>query len=124
MRFNDVVIRYGGEEFVILMPDTYKEGAIGFGERIQDALRERIFDRKEKRIKLKVRYGHFRIPRRRDMIPPAGLLDSADKALREAKEQGGREAFSFQNVSGREIKDIIKTAARIMLRSLKSGLPI
>lgn len=121
MRFNDVVIRYGGEEFVILMPDTYKEGAIGFGGRIQDALRDRIFDRKEKRIKLKVSMGISGFPED-DMDSPAGLLDAADKALREAKEQGGGRLFSFQNVSGREIKDIIKDGGKDNVKKLKIRL--
>jgi diguanylate cyclase (GGDEF)-like protein len=39
-RFVDVIGRYGGEEFVILLPGTDMQGAYGFGER----LRQAVFD--------------------------------------------------------------------------------
>lgn len=39
MRDTDVLARWGGEEFVALLPDTPKQGAIEFGNRLRDAVR-------------------------------------------------------------------------------------
>src|SRR5690606_1688375 len=38
MRDSDVAGRYGGEEFVILLPDTEKQGAMIFAERLRRSI--------------------------------------------------------------------------------------
>src|SRR3990167_6509369 len=88
-RSNDILVRYGGEEFVILMPDTYKEGALTFGERLLNMLRERVLDRAGKRIRLKISMGLSSFPED-DIGSTSELLDAANKTLNEAKEQIGR----------------------------------
>ena len=121
VRSNDIVVRYGGEEFAMLMPDTYKNGAAMFGQRILEALKERIFDRKGKRIKLKISMGLASYPED-GMENHHGLLDAMDKALREAKEKGGNILFSFQSISGKEIKDIVKDGGEENVEKLKERL--
>jgi diguanylate cyclase (GGDEF)-like protein len=39
IRAGDTLVRYGGEEFVILAPDTDQEGALDLAERVGQALR-------------------------------------------------------------------------------------
>jgi len=39
-RSNDIIARLGGEEFVLLLPDTTEEGALVFAERIKNELSE------------------------------------------------------------------------------------
>jgi len=120
-RSNDILVRYGGEEFVILMPDTYKEGALTFGERLLNMLRERVLDRAGKRIRLKISMGLSSFPED-DIGSSSELLDAADKTLNEAKEQGGNRLLAFKNVSGREIKDIIKDGGKENVEKLKRKL--
>ncbi len=43
VREEDVVSRYGGDEFVIVLPDTDAEGALAVAERIRSALRDHRF---------------------------------------------------------------------------------
>jgi diguanylate cyclase (GGDEF)-like protein len=43
VREEDVVSRYGGDEFVIVLPDTDAEGALAVAERIRNALKEHRF---------------------------------------------------------------------------------
>lgn len=43
-RKSDIVFRYGGEEFVIILSNTYLEGAILLSERIRKAVESVNFD--------------------------------------------------------------------------------
>lgn len=121
VRSNDIVVRYGGEEFVVLMPDTFKQGAVAFGTRLLEAFKRHIFDPRGKKIRLKMSMGVSSFPE--DGIDvSSGLLDAGDKALREAKEHGGNSLVAFHNVSGREIKDIIRNGGKENVEKLKKRL--
>jgi len=39
-RVNDIVVRYGGEEFAVILPNTDKEGACSFAEKLLQNVRE------------------------------------------------------------------------------------
>ena len=43
VRASDVVCRYGGEEFLVLAPETNAEGALALGEKIRAAATARLF---------------------------------------------------------------------------------
>lgn len=121
VRSNDIVVRYGGEEFIILMPDTNKEGSIVFGERIISALKERTFDRKGKRIKLKISMGVASFPEN-EINVPSKLLDAVDKALHEAKERGGNVLVPYRLIGNREIKDIALEGGKESVEKMKEKL--
>ncbi len=42
VRETDIVVRYGGEEFVVVMPETNLEGACVFGERMRAKIEEEL----------------------------------------------------------------------------------
>jgi two-component system cell cycle response regulator len=44
VRQSDVAARYGGDEFVVLLPNTASQGALGMAERILAAIRQHDFD--------------------------------------------------------------------------------
>src|SRR5205085_11276592 len=44
LRGQDVVGRYGGEEFLVILPETDREGALMVAERIRRAVREHAFE--------------------------------------------------------------------------------
>ncbi len=88
VRANDILVRFGGEEFVILMPQTSKEDALRVSERIRKNVREQIplswskFPAKQITISAGI-----------SMYPDCGglkdhLIRCADKALYKAKIQG------------------------------------
>ena len=102
----DIVTRYGGEEFVIVLPDTNKNGAIIFAERLLDAIGKHSFGPEGKSVKLKTSIGISNFPEDgRDAVTASGLIDSADKALLKAKDVSEvqefiidfREKFSMAN---------------------------
>ena len=86
VRASDIVIRYGGEEFVILLTDTNKKGAAVFGERLSGTIGEHTFDPKGKKIRVKVSMGLASFPEDGASVDTVSkLLNSVDSALLDAK---------------------------------------
>lgn len=89
-RAQDLVCRYGGEEFVILLPETNQEGAQILAENIRQRIIELAiphapaFDNKPVSASLGVASG---LPANRD-VSPRQLLQEADSALYKAKHKG------------------------------------
>ena len=85
-RSSDVAYRYGGEEFVILAPETVLEEGLAFAERVRAAVEQRFADGSLARP-VTVSIGVAALPRHGPS--QAALLAAADVALYEAK-RGGR----------------------------------
>jgi len=89
VRDNDVVARYGGDEFVILMPDTAEKEARVVAERVLATVAEspyRLRDGSE--IALSASAGLAIYPA--DGRNPATLLAAADRSMYAVKRDGGR----------------------------------
>jgi two-component system cell cycle response regulator len=85
----DSVARYGGDEFVIAVPETGEAGAIAFAERLRDKIQGHPFDiGKGEPLKLTVSIGVADFPEAK-VETAEDLLDCADQALYRAK-AGGR----------------------------------
>lgn len=87
LRDTDYAGRYGGEEFVILLPGTDREGARILAERIRSEIKKKTFMDKKKSICLKVT-ASFGITEHRDGDDGKIILERADSALYKAKETG------------------------------------
>ncbi|MGM0518508.1 MAG: diguanylate cyclase [Campylobacterota bacterium] len=83
VRKSDMVGRWGGEEFLVIMPETNLENAIQIGEKIAKNLREYYFDFISRSITTSVGAGEFR---REDSIKT--LFARVDENLYRAKKQG------------------------------------
>src|SRR3546814_772737 len=57
LRDSDVAGRYGGEEFVVLLPDTDKQGAMTFAERLRHAVESREVQHEQHRIRFTISLG-------------------------------------------------------------------
>ncbi len=89
----DTVARYGGDEFVIAVPETGEAGAIAFAERLRDKIESHPFDiGKEAPLHLTVSIGVAGFPEPR-VESAEDLLECADRALYRAK-AGGRNLVS------------------------------
>jgi diguanylate cyclase (GGDEF)-like protein len=86
LRFTDVPARYGGDEFIVLLPETPAKGAIDVAERIRNAIATKPLDMDEKRIACTVSVGVACFPD--DGRNLDALAARADRALYLAKEQG------------------------------------
>jgi diguanylate cyclase (GGDEF)-like protein len=89
VRTSDVVARYSGEEFVLLLPETAKAGALALAARLRDAVAVAEIPGGRK---LSLSIGVACLPE--DAADPEGLLTAAEAALRGAKRGGpGRVHF-------------------------------
>jgi diguanylate cyclase (GGDEF)-like protein len=92
----DVVTRYGGEEFVVLLPNTHLAGALVVADRIATALRAAPFDAAGAGISVTASIGIALYPSR-GVHSKEALLRAADRALYRAKEEGRDRICVFQD---------------------------
>ena len=89
VRSSDVVARYSGEEFVLLLPETTKAGALTKAGRLRDAV---VGAEMPGSRRMSLSIGVACLPE--DAADPEGLLTAAEAALRGAKRGGpGRVHF-------------------------------
>jgi diguanylate cyclase (GGDEF)-like protein len=84
----DTAARLGGEEFVVLMPETALAAAIDAAERIRQAIAATVIEWRGSRIPVHASIGVSAAPER--VASTSSLIASADAALYQAK-AGGRD---------------------------------
>ena len=82
-RATDIVTRFGGEEFVVLMPDTDLKNATNVSERIREALAACAIEPLPKPVT-----ASFGVAELTPGEPGSALLRRADAALYQAKHSG------------------------------------
>lgn len=82
----DLIGRYGGEEFVIALPDTDRNSAIAVAERIRQEVENHKFRAYDETITMTISIGIATYPDNGDDVQM--LIDKADQALYKAKEEG------------------------------------
>ena len=86
IRHPDVVGRYGGEEFLILLPNTKSSAAAEQAGRLSKQIRETIMDVNEHSLKITISIGIAQLQTGVDTWET--LIKRADNALYEAKNSG------------------------------------
>lgn len=86
LREVDILAKYGGDEFVAILPRTDRQGAAILAERIRAAVEEHGFPGEGGRMKITSSMGIAEFPG--DGQSSRDLLEAADAALYEAKRSG------------------------------------
>jgi diguanylate cyclase (GGDEF)-like protein len=84
IRASDFVGRYGGEEFIVLLPDTDRDGALTSAEKLREAITKITVPGVERAITASL--GLAMLPQ--DAADAATLVRGADRALYTAKNNG------------------------------------
>jgi diguanylate cyclase (GGDEF)-like protein len=94
----DVAARFGGEEFVIIVPFTDEQGALNLAERIRNEAENSIIRYDNKKIKFTVSIGIFGNDNSHNTYNACDLdeaLKRADEALYEAKSTGRNSVVKY-----------------------------
>ena len=84
----DLVGRYGGDEFTVILPETDMEGAIALAQRLRAAVQEYPYRTSAGlAVPLRMSFGIATYPA--DASQPHELIGRADANLYESKQQGG-----------------------------------
>jgi diguanylate cyclase (GGDEF)-like protein len=81
----DIVGRFGGEEFIIIAPETEKEGAYKFADKIRQVIEKTKFMYKKTRIKITISAG---VAERKEVNSMEEIVKLADERLYKAKNSG------------------------------------
>jgi len=87
VRSVDTVGRYGGDEFVVLLPETAPHGATIFAERVRQRIQVMDFGTPDRPLSVTVSIGVASVPDPRATTPET-FLALADAALYRAKGDG------------------------------------
>jgi diguanylate cyclase (GGDEF)-like protein len=86
LRTADIAAKYGGDEFVIILPQTDRKGACTLAERIRGSVEAHSFPGEEEGIRITSSMGIAQFPD--DGEASRELLEAADAALYAAKRRG------------------------------------
>jgi diguanylate cyclase (GGDEF)-like protein len=98
VREDDLVVRWGGEEFLILSPRAGAEQAEQMAARVLNALAERPFPTAapDLRVTASIGYARFPLPPHAVEVPWEQAVNLADMALYTAKSQGRNQAVGIR----------------------------
>ena len=86
VRESDILARYGGDEFVVVLPETPASGALVIAERLRRAIEEhRFLEPQGVCARISASFGIATYPDH--ALSPEGLIQKADQAMYRVKER-------------------------------------
>ncbi|WP_040727011.1 GGDEF domain-containing protein [Thiomicrorhabdus sp. Kp2] len=98
LRDGDIVVRYGGEEFLMILQAANSKDAANVSERIRHQVQDTVFKDGEQQIPMTVSIGVCAYPEA-EVIDEVQLIDKADQALYQAKQTGRNKVVQYGQMS-------------------------
>lgn len=121
VREYDIVVRYGGEEFVIISPATDNTQGVTLAHRILDALTLYNFGNDKHTVKLKLSLAVASYPEDH-VLKGIELVELTEKILSKAKESGGNRVYSSSDLIKDKGDALIVSKANTEARFLKDKI--
>jgi diguanylate cyclase (GGDEF)-like protein len=93
LRASDVMARFGGDEFIVLLPETNSKGAMEMAERIRMAVEISRFDIRTGDTHITISIGVSSYPDDGGNLD--AILEKADKAMYRAKQRGRNRLVAY-----------------------------
>ena len=93
LRQTDLIARYGGDEFVVLLPETPSNGAVGVADRIRKSLEASPLSVRGKTVEATLSIGVAGYPNHGSDLE--SILDKADQAMYASKSGGKNRTTVF-----------------------------
>lgn len=87
LREGDILVRYGGEEFLAILPGASRHDVTNIGERLRRKVSETRLEEGDESILVTISLGGISFPEN-DVANETELVNRADQALYQAKESG------------------------------------
>jgi diguanylate cyclase (GGDEF)-like protein len=98
VRASDIVVRYGGEEFLLILPETDYDGAVGLAETLRECIEAATFSHGNKQLILTGSFGVAVLkPSRNSDF--ADAVRKADEAMYAAKSRGRNRVVSWTEIA-------------------------
>ena len=85
IRKSDILSRWGGEEFIILLPETNQQGGIDLANKLMNIFRKKVFKYLDNKINLTMSFGVYECKENNSI---KGCIKHVDDFLLEAKRTG------------------------------------
>jgi len=111
-RVTDLAARYGGDEFMVLMPETRVEEALGAVERMRKRIAERPVSDGKRTLPISVSAGISAAEADRTATSDT-LIHLADEAMYAAKYAGGNATRTWKQITRDQAEEVSEEAARV-----------
>ena len=97
IRLEDILGRYGGEEFLLILPNSDEKNSLSVAKKIQKAMEKLVVEYNGTKIDLRLSLG---VADNKTGLPSSvdELILNADKALYSAKRNGRNQAVSYSSI--------------------------
>ncbi len=104
-RSTDLLAKYGGDEFVIILPQTDKVGAYLAAERLRESVEKRVFPGAETQPQKKITISIGLASYPEHGLTDEEILNHADKSLYFAKESGRNRTIIYNDNIEKELEE-------------------
>jgi two-component system, cell cycle response regulator len=103
----DILARFGGEEFAVVLPHTDREAALHVAERLRAAVESTSIQTSDgtQFVTISIGIGHLATRASPEPMTTHDLLDEADRCLYESKRQGRNRVTAYPPAEPRSLAD-------------------